>query len=211
MKNDGLHIDDSSSLTISQFRAKASRLVAEFGVKLIIVDYLQLMSGEGGSKGGREQEISSISRGMKQCAKELNVPIIALSQLSRSVESRPDKRPVLSDLRESGAIEQDADMVIFPFRPEYYDIEQDEAGNSTKGTAEIIFAKHRNGPLDTVSVRCDMATSRFFSPEPDWSEFDETPAKKATDLPASEFEGEAPHPDSPLGTPGIRRGYDAAF
>ncbi|GAC1372624.1 MAG: replicative DNA helicase [Hymenobacter sp.] len=188
--SDHLHIDDSSSLTISQFRAKAARLVAMFNIGLIVVDYLQLMSGESGGKGGnREQEISTISRGMKQCAKELNVPIIALSQLSRAVEARADKRPGLSDLRESGAIEQDADMVIFPFRPEYYDIEQDAEGNSTKGTAEIIIAKHRNGPVDTVHVRCDMATSRFFSPEPDWAEFGD-PLPKATNLPASNFDNE---------------------
>jgi replicative DNA helicase len=133
-----VYIDDTAGLNTATFRTKSFRLVAEFGVKCIIVDYLQLMKGEG--KGNREQEISEISRTLKMVAKELNIPIIALSQLSRSVESRGgDKRPMLSDLRESGAIEQDADIVTFIYRPEYYNITEDENGMSTKGTAEVIF------------------------------------------------------------------------
>ena len=128
----------------------------EHDVQLIIIDYLQLMSGASGDgkSGNREQEISTISRSLKSIAKELDVPVIALSQLSRAVETRGgDKRPQLSDLRESGAIEQDADMVCFIYRPEYYDMNEDEEGKSLKGLAEIIIAKHRNGPLQDVPLR----------------------------------------------------------
>ena len=123
---------------------------------MIVIDYLQLMSGDskGGGGGNREQEIASISRALKKIAKELSVPVIALSQLSRAVETRGgDKRPQLSDLRESGAIEQDADMVMFLYRPEYYGITEDEDHNSTQGVGEVIIAKHRNGSLDTVKLR----------------------------------------------------------
>ena len=124
-------------------------------MSLIIVDYLQLMSGNTDGRGGnREQEIASISRALKGIAKELNVPVIALSQLSRSVETRGgDKKPQLSDLRESGSIEQDADMVIFLYRPEYYKITEDEMGNPTQGMGEVIIAKHRNGSLETVQLK----------------------------------------------------------
>jgi len=123
-------------------------------IQLVVIDYLQLMSGSMDKKSGnREQEISSISRALKGMAKELNIPVIALSQLSRAVETRGgEKRPMLSDLRESGAIEQDADIVSFIYRPEYYDITEDE-GMSLKGVAEIIVAKHRNGALDTIKLR----------------------------------------------------------
>jgi replicative DNA helicase len=132
-------------------------------IDLVIIDYLQLMTA-GGAKGSgnREQEISAISRSIKEIAKELNVPIIALSQLSRSVETRGgDKRPVLSDLRESGAIEQDADIVSFIYRPEYYGLTQDEDGNSNQGIGEIIVAKHRNGALDKVRLRFIGEYARF--------------------------------------------------
>jgi len=120
-----------------------------------VIDYLQLMQGDGGKGGGnREQEIASISRALKNLAKELNVPVIALSQLSRAVETRGgDKRPQLSDLRESGSIEQDADMVAFLYRPEYYGFTQDEAGNSVQGIGEVIVAKNRSGSLDTIQLR----------------------------------------------------------
>lgn len=144
-----LYIDDDASLTIHQFQVKAKRLASKFGVKLIVVDYLQLMSGTGKGK-NREQEISEISRGLKITAKELNIPIIALSQLSRAVETRGgSKRPLLSDLRESGAIEQDADMVGFLFRPEYYGQSEwdDYDMASTAGECEYIIAKNRNGGL----------------------------------------------------------------
>ncbi len=153
-----IFIDDTPALSILELRAKSRKLVAQHGVSLIIIDYLQLMSGDssksGGSSGNREQEIASISRALKNIAKELNVPIIALSQLSRAVEVRGgDKKPQLSDLRESGSIEQDADMVIFLYRPEYYNITTDEEGNSLQGVGEVILAKHRNGSLDTVKLK----------------------------------------------------------
>lgn len=147
-----IYIDDTAGISISQLRSKAYKLKATKGIGMIVIDYLQLMSGEG--KGNREQEISQISRGLKKIAKELDIPVIALSQLSRSVEQRGgDKKPQLSDLRESGAIEQDADIVIFTHRPEYYGITEYSDGSSTRGVAEIIFAKHRNGALDTAMTR----------------------------------------------------------
>ena len=151
-----LFIDDTPALNIFELRAKCRRLKANYDIGLIIIDYLQLMSGTGDGKGGgnREQEISQISRSLKMIAKELNVPVIALSQLSRAVETRSgEKRPMLSDLRESGAIEQDADMVVFIYRPEYYGLTEDAEGNSTQGIAEVIIAKHRNGALKTVPLR----------------------------------------------------------
>lgn len=147
-----IFIDDSPALSILELRAKARRLKAEHNVQLIVVDYLQLMRGEDTSN--REQEISSISRALKGLAKELDIPVIALSQLSRSVETRGgDKRPQLSDLRESGSIEQDADMVLFLYRPEYYKIMVDEDNNPTDNVAEVIIAKHRNGPTGTAKLK----------------------------------------------------------
>lgn len=149
-----LFIDDTPGLSVFELRAKARRLKEQHDIQLIIVDYLQLMTAGGEGKGNREQEISTISRSLKGLAKELNVPVIALSQLSRAVETRGgDKKPQLSDLRESGAIEQDADMVMFIHRPEYYNITEDETGMPTAGMAELIVAKHRNGPVDSVKVR----------------------------------------------------------
>ncbi len=153
----------------SQLRAKIIALKAKYDIKFAVIDYLQLAELETGNKGNREQEVSKISRGIKLLAKELNIPIIALSQLSRQVENRPDKRPQLSDLRESGSIEQDADVIIFPFRPEYYKIEVDENGNSLKNKAEIIFAKNRNGPVGSVLINCDLAKSKFYSAENDFT------------------------------------------
>lgn len=151
-----IFIDDTPALSILELRAKCRRLVAQHDVKLIIIDYLQLMSGDSGGKGGgnREQEIASISRALKGIAKELNVPVLALSQLSRAVETRGgDKRPMLSDLRESGSIEQDADMVMFLYRPEYYGLDTDESGMPLQGLGEVIIAKHRNGRTDTVNLK----------------------------------------------------------
>jgi len=152
-----LFIDDTPSLSIFDLRAKARRLESQHKIKLIIIDYLQLMTAGGSQKGGnREQEISTISRNLKALAKELNVPVIALSQLSRAVETRGgSKRPILSDLRESGAIEQDADIVSFIYRPEYYKIEEwdDEERTPTQGQAEFIVAKHRNGGLDNIRLK----------------------------------------------------------
>ncbi|MCP9611048.1 replicative DNA helicase [Coprobacter tertius] len=158
-----IYIDDTPSLSVFELRTKARRLVREHGVKILIIDYLQLMNASGMSFGSREQEISTISRSLKGLAKELNIPIIALSQLNRSVENRQDKdkRPQLSDLRESGAIEQDADMVCFIHRPEYYKIVEDEAGHSLVGLAEIIIAKHRNGATGNVRMRFKGEYARF--------------------------------------------------
>jgi replicative DNA helicase len=163
-----LYIDDTPALSIFELRAKCRRLVAQHKIELIIIDYIQLMSSGGDGKGNREQEISTISRSLKSLAKELNVPIITLSQLNRSVETRSgSKRPMLSDLRESGAIEQDADMVLFIYRPEYYKIDQDEEGNSTHGMAELIIAKHRNGALADVKLQFIDRFAKFVDYEDD--------------------------------------------
>jgi len=157
-----IFIDDTPAITIYEIRAKCRRLKNLYDIQVIIIDYLQLMSGPGDSKGNREQEVSTISRALKGIAKELNVPIIALSQLNRSVELRSgNKRPQLSDLRESGAIEQDADIVCFIHRPEKYGIDVDEEGNSTKGIAEIIVAKHRNGAIGDISLRFQEQFAKF--------------------------------------------------
>ncbi|MFY0607580.1 MAG: replicative DNA helicase [Cyclobacteriaceae bacterium] len=154
--NKSIQIDDSPQISLNELRNRAKRHVRENGVQLIVVDYLQLMhdSSSTNKNENREQTISAISRGLKGLAKELDVPVIALSQLSRAVESRGgDKKPILSDLRESGSIEQDADLVMFIYRPEYYGITMDEAGNSMNGVSELIVAKHRNGSLDNVKTR----------------------------------------------------------
>ncbi|WP_218779806.1 replicative DNA helicase [Hymenobacter crusticola] len=152
-----IFIDDTPALSIRELRTKCRRLKAHHDIQMIIIDYLQLMTGNadgGKGAGNREQEIASISRALKGIAKELNVPVLALSQLSRSVETRGgDKKPQLSDLRESGSIEQDADMVVFLYRPEYYKITEDEMGNPTQGMGEVIIAKHRNGSLETVQLK----------------------------------------------------------
>ncbi|MGZ5287585.1 MAG: replicative DNA helicase [Flavisolibacter sp.] len=159
-----LFIDDTPALNIFELRAKCRRLKNANNIGMIIIDYLQLMSGTGENRNGnREQEISNISRSLKGLAKELQVPIIALSQLSREVEKRKDgnKMPQLSDLRESGAIEQDADMVMFLYRPEYYDITQDEMGDSNRGETHIRIAKHRNGSLETIKLRALLNIQKF--------------------------------------------------
>ncbi len=158
-----LYIDDTPSLSIFELRTKARRLVREHGIKIIIIDYLQLMNASGMKFGSREQEVSMISRSLKQLAKELNIPIIALSQLNRSVESRTDgKRPQLSDLRESGAIEQDADIVCFIHRPEYYNRSGEDAeGHDIRGLAEFIIAKHRSGSVGDVKMHFRAEFARF--------------------------------------------------
>lgn len=146
--NSNLVIDDTSGITASELRSKCRKLKIEQGLDLVIIDYLQLMTGAGKRKSdSRQQEISDISRSLKVMARELNVPVIALSQLSRAVESRPDKRPMLSDLRESGAIEQDADIVMFIYRDEYYNPDSEK-----KGVAEVIVAKQRSGPTGPVEL-----------------------------------------------------------
>jgi replicative DNA helicase len=161
-----LFIDDTPALNIFELRAKCRRLKNQHKIGMIIIDYLQLMSGTGdGRSTNREQEISNISRNLKGLAKELNVPIIALSQLSRAVEQRGAKEgsrvPQLSDLRESGAIEQDADMVMFLYRPEYYDLTQSAEGENIKGLTEVKIAKHRNGSLETVKLKALLHIQKF--------------------------------------------------
>lgn len=175
-----IYIDDTPAISLFELRAKCRRLKIKYDIQLIVIDYLQLMAGPTEARGSREQEVSMISRGLKAIAKELSVPVIALSQLNRSVELRSgDKRPQLSDLRESGAIEQDADIVIFIHRPERYGITEDEEGNSTQGLAEIILAKHRNGAIGDVQLR-------FISDQAKFAELEDT------DLPAldSDFDAE---------------------
>lgn len=164
LKNAKLFIDDTPAINIFELRSKCRRLKQQHDIQMIIIDYLQLMSGsvDGKGNGNREQEISQISRSLKGLAKELNIPVIALSQLSRAVETRGgDKKPILSDLRESGAIEQDADIVIFLYRGEYYGLEQDTEGNPTKDIAEVIVAKHRNGPVGNVRTRFINKFAKF--------------------------------------------------
>jgi len=156
-----IFIDDTPALSIFEFRAKCRRLKMQHNIQAVIVDYLQLMTAGVDRRGSREQEVSAISRSLKAIAKELDVPIIALSQLNRSVESREGKRPQLSDLRESGAIEQDADIVIFIHRPEYYGIDEDETGNSLRGVAEIIIAKHRNGATGDIHLAFKKEFAKF--------------------------------------------------
>ena len=158
-----IFIDDTPALSILELRAKARRLKSQHDIQCIIVDYLQLMTSEyGKTSGNREQEIASISRSLKAVAKELNIPVIALSQLSRAVETRGgDKRPVLSDLRESGSIEQDADMVMFIYRAEKYAITEDEDGESTIGVAELLLRKNRNGPTGKVKLKFVERFAKF--------------------------------------------------
>ncbi|MDX1283667.1 MAG: replicative DNA helicase [Draconibacterium sp.] len=161
LDNAPIFIDDTPALSIFEFRAKCRRLKMQHNIDVIIVDYLQLMTAGTDNRGSREQEVSTISRSLKAIAKELDVPILALSQLNRSVESREGKRPQLSDLRESGAIEQDADIVTFIHRPEYFGITEDESGNSLLGVAEIIIAKHRNGATADVHLRFKKELAKF--------------------------------------------------
>jgi len=167
-----IYIDDTPGINIFELRAKCRRLKMQHDIQMVIIDYLQLMSGGSeNKKGNREQEVSAISRGLKAMAKELNVPVIALSQLSRAVEVRGgSKRPQLSDLRESGSIEQDADIVSFIYRPEYYSILEDEEGQSLRGVGEVIVAKHRNGALKSVRLKFVDEFAKFMNP--DDSDFD---------------------------------------
>ena len=188
-----IFIDDTPGLGILELRAKCRRLKAEHDIGLVIVDYLQLMHGSGGGKNAnREQEIAQISRSMKGLAKELNVPVLALSQLSRAVETRGgDKRPQLSDLRESGSIEQDADVVMFIYRAERYGITVDESGNSTEGLGELIIGKQRNGPIGNVKVAFVNQYARF---------------ENLTSYVASAADGFAPDPFDPFSGAGSDSG-----
>ena len=186
-----IYIDDTPGINVFELRAKCRRLKLEKGISMVIIDYLQLMSGAGeANKGGnREQEVSAISRGLKGLAKELEVPVIALSQLSRAVETRGgDKRPQLSDLRESGSIEQDADMVMFLYRPEYYKITEDEQGNSLVGVAEVIVGKNRHGEARDIRLRFDSDFARFS--DLDDPDFDLLPSSAITgDQPQQPYGG----------------------
>ena len=163
-----LYVDDTPGMSIFELRTKARRLVREKGVRIIMIDYLELMNANGARFGSRQEEVSTISRSLKGLAKELDIPILALSQLNRGVEGREGnegKRPMLSDLRESGAIEQDADMVCFVHRPEYYRIFQDEHGNDLHGMAQIIIAKHRKGATGDVLLNFRGEFTRFQNPQ----------------------------------------------
>ncbi len=187
-----LSIDDSPALTINKLRAKCIREKEKKGIKLIVIDYLQLMLGDAKKGGNREQEIGQISRGLKAIAKELDVPVIALSQLSRAVETRAGghKRPMLSDLRESGSIEQDADMVCFLYRPEYYGLTEDDEGRSTEGICEVIIAKFRNGQTDTVPLKFAGSIMKFTDLE---EEFEPSPFGSTNNFivkPSADFEDE---------------------
>ncbi len=164
-----IFIDDTPALSIFEFRAKCRRLKMQHQIEVVIVDYLQLMTAGSDNRGSREQEVSTISRSLKAIAKELDIPILALSQLNRSVESREGRRPQLSDLRESGAIEQDADIVVFIHRPEYYGIDEDESGNSLRGVAEIIIAKHRNGATGDIHLSFKKELAKFSDMENQFS------------------------------------------
>lgn len=170
VKTKPLYVDDTPNMSIFELKTKARRMAREHGIKLLIVDYLQLMSAAGIRYGNRQEEVATISRALKGLAKELNIPVVALSQLNRSVESREGlegKRPQLSDLRESGAIEQDADVVIFVHRPEYYHIYNDDKGNDLHGKAQIIIAKHRKGAVDDVLLNFKGQFTRFEDPDAD--------------------------------------------
>ena len=191
-----LYIDDTPALSIYEFRSKARRLHSNYGIKLIIIDYLQLMTASGqGDKGNREQEVSFISRTLKGIAKELNIPIIALSQLNRAAESRTgSKRPQLSDLRESGAIEQDADVVALIHRPEYYGFTQTDTGESTAGLTEIILAKHRNGEVRDIKLRFVKDQAKFVN----WDQSPIQPATQQGDFDMVESPTFQPSTASPL-------------
>src|SRR5699024_9968885 len=149
-------IDDSPGIRVSDIRSKCRRLKQEHGLGMIIIDYLQLIQGSEGSQENRQQEVSEISRSLKGLARELEVPLIALSQLSRSVESRQDKGPIMSDLRESGSIEQDEDIVGFLYRDDYYDQESEK-----QNIIEIIISKQRNGPVGTVELAFVKEYNKF--------------------------------------------------
>lgn len=171
-------IDDTPGITVNEIRAKCRRLKKERGLGMILIDYLQLIQGSGRRGANRQEEVSQISRTLKQIAREFEVPVIALSQLSRGVEQRQDKRPMMSDLRESGAIEQDADIVSFLYRDDYYDKESDK-----KNIIEIIIAKQRNGPVGTVELVFMKQFNKFVNLERSYSTMSEPPEKNGKQIP----------------------------
>lgn len=191
-------IDDTPALSIFELRAKARRLKQQYDISCLVIDYLQLMSAGNIGKGNREQEVSMISRQLKIIAKELNIPVIALSQLNRGVEQRTGahKKPMLSDLRESGAIEQDADMVLFIHRPEVYGQTEDEEGNSTIGLANIIIAKHRNGAIGEITLRFRRELAKFIDvDDDDYSQIVTLGSSMNTDEGANANFDTSPHED----------------
>jgi replicative DNA helicase len=208
-----IFIDDTPALSIFELRAKCRRLKEQYDIQFVVVDYLQLMTA-GMDKGNREQEISTISRSLKALAKELNIPVMALSQLSRDVEKRGgSKKPVLSDLRESGAIEQDADIVLFVYRPEYYNIDEDEDGQNNANQAELRVAKHRNGALKDIPLKFTAQFARFSDPDPEYGFVNDAispnqsfehgntvtmQSKMNNELPPSQQEGNDPSFDVPF-------------
>ncbi len=198
-----IYVDDTAGLSVFELRSKARRLVREKGVKLIMVDYLQLMNASGMRFGNRQEEVSTISRSLKGLAKELDIPVLALSQLNRSVETRDNKdngdgkRPQLSDLRESGAIEQDADMVLFVHRPEYYRLYEDEKGNDLRGKAQIIIAKHRKGATGDVLLQFKGEFTRFQND----TSASQSPSTDGGEIRGSRLNGDQPFPPLPEGTP----------
>ena len=206
-----LYLDETPGLSITELRTKARRLVREKGVKLIMIDYLQLMNATGMKLGSREQEVSTISRSLKALAKELNIPIIALSQLNRSTETREDKRPVLSDLRESGAIEQDADIVCFIHRPEYYTRSGvDAENNDIRGLAQLIVAKHRSGAVGDVKLRFVSKYAKFENWDQGYNDFQETLSEGPLKL-GSKMNGDSgSHSGVPFGNPDAPFGNSGA-
>lgn len=208
-----IFVDDTPGLSVFELRAKCRRLKKNHDISAVFIDYLQLMSASGMNPGSRQEEVSMISRSLKGLAKELNIPIIALSQLNRGVEGRTGyegKRPQLSDLRESGAIEQDADMVIFIHRPEYYGITQDPDGNDLMGVAEVIIAKHRNGATGTVPLRFRKELAKFLDPEDD---FGISPSNQAITLGSkmNDHSSGGPIPDNPNDPFGIMASGGSTF
>ena len=201
-----IYVDDTPGLSVFELRTKARRLVREKNVKIIMIDYLQLMNANGMRFGNRQEEVSTISRSLKGLAKELDIPIIALSQLNRTVDNRGEgiegKRPQLSDLRESGAIEQDADLVLFVHRPEYYRIYDDGKGNDMHGKAQIIIAKHRKGGVGDILLDFKGEFTRFQNPEDSY--FRPTSPTEGGEIMGSKINGN----DDPLGGQPIE---DAAF
>lgn len=178
----GIFIDETPAIRIREIRAKAKKYKRLHNINAVIVDYLQLTDPETENRGNREADISAISRGLKKLAKELNIPVIALSQLSRKCEERPDKRPQLSDLRESGAIEQDADMVIFVYRPEFYGM-KDDMGNEIKGVGKLIIGKHRNGKTGEMPFKYNESLTKIYDYDSSSSPFGGLQGTEDTDFP----------------------------
>lgn len=197
-----IYWDDTAYTSMMEISAKAKRMKRKYGVGMIVIDYLQLIKSKSKNNGTREQEIGEISRSSKVLAKDLNIPVIQLSQLSRKVEERADKRPMLSDLRESGSIEQDADIVMFLYRPEYYGVEKDEMGGDTAGKAEIIIAKNRDGETDTVMAGFSGKHTKFYDIDNDFGQFNsgfpnESQQNNVITLPSNDMSSHNKWDDSP--------------